>query len=85
MGLAAGDQGDLLHWIVGLHQGAHQRMAHLVISNQALATTIGEGLSFHARNHAIHSVVDFRQGGGFLATAGGEYRRFVEKIGQIGP
>ena len=59
-------------------------MANFVIGNQPLAATIGEGLALHARNHPIDRIIDFGDGGGLLAAAGGENGGFVEQVGQVG-
>ena len=85
LGLATGNQGDLLHRVVGLHQGAHQGMANFVVGDQAFATTIGEGLALHTRDHPIHGVINFRECGGFLAAPGREDGGFVEQVGEIRP
>ena len=83
LGLAARNQGDLLHGVVGLHQGSHQGVPNLVVGDQALTATIGERFALHAGNDPIHRVVDLGEGGGLLAAAGGEDRRLVEQVGQI--
>ena len=59
LGLATWDQGDLLNGVMGLHQGAHQGMANLVICDQALAAPIGEGLALHAGNDPIDGIINF--------------------------
>ena len=59
-------------------------MSHLVISDQSLATTIGERLTFHASDDSVDGIVDLREADRLLTTAGGEDRCFVEKIGQVG-
>ena len=83
LGLAAGNQGDLLNRIVGLHQGAHQGMAHLVISDQTLTASVGEGFALHAGDDPVDGIVDFGQPGGLLATTGGENCGLIEQVGQI--
>ena len=85
LGLAAGNQGHLLYGVVGLHQGAHQGMAHLVISDQPLAAAVGEWLALHSGDHPVHRVVDLGQGGGLLAPARRKNRRLVKQVGQVGP
>ena len=83
LGLAPGHQGDLLDGVMGLHQGADKRVANLVIGDQALAAAIGERFALHAGDHPVHGVIDLGEGGGLLAAAGGEDRRFIKQVGQI--
>ena len=83
LGLTAGNQGDLLDRVMGLDQGAHQGMANFVISNQALAAAIGEGLAFHAGDNPIDGIINFREGCGVLAAAGREDGGFVEQVGKV--
>ena len=84
LGLPPGHEGDLLNRVMGFHQGSHQGVTHLVISDQALAASIGERLAFHAGNHPVHGIIDFGQGGGFLATASRKDGCFVEQVGKVG-
>ena len=83
LGLATGNQGDLLNRVVVFDQCADQGMTDFVISDQTLAATVGEGTTLHAGDDPIHSVVDLAQADGFLAAAGGEDGRLVHQVGQV--
>ena len=60
-------------------------MSNLVIRNQTLASTIGEGMTFHSRNDAIDGIINFRNADAFLATSCRKDRRFVQQIGKVCP
>ena len=83
LGLTAGHQGDFLNRIMVFDQGTDQGVTDFVVSDQALAPSIGEGATLHAGNDPVHCVIDFTEADGFLAAAGGEDRRFIHQVGQI--
>ena len=64
-------------------KSSHQGMTHFVISDQALASAIGQGLTLHASDDPIDSIIDLTQADCFLAAASREDCGFIEKVGQI--
>ena len=60
-------------------------MAHFVISDEAFASAIGEGLSLHPRNHPIHGVINFAKSDGIFAATGGEDGGFIQEVGEVSP
>ena len=81
--LAARNQCDFLHWVVGLDQSSNKGMANFVISDQALAAAIGQGLTFHTGDDAVDGIINFAKTNGLFAATGREDRSFVQEVGQV--
>ena len=83
--MAAGNDRDFLHRVVVRHQRTHQGMARFVVGHEALALLAHHPiLLLWTGHHPLNRVVHLIHGDfGELAT-GGQDRRLVEQVGQIG-
>ena len=66
-----------------LHEAADQSVSHLVISDQTLAASVGQRVTFQSRDDAVNGIINFSKADGFLAATSRKDRRFVQEVGQV--
>mmetsp|Transcript_90632 Transcript_90632/g.151627 ORF Transcript_90632/g.151627 Transcript_90632/m.151627 type:complete len:774 (-) Transcript_90632:202-2523(-) len=84
-GLAAGDQGDLLHGVVPGGQGGAEGVPHLVVGDQGLGLAVADGVAGQTRDDAVDGVVNLQAGDGLLVPAPREDGGLVEQVAQVRP
>lgn len=63
---------------------AADRMADLVVRDQALGLAVHQGLALHARDDAVDRVVDLTQRDRCAVAATRENGRLVQQVGEVG-
>ena len=83
--LAARDHRDLVHGVGVLEVVADDRVAHLVVGgDQPLLLAHHPGLLLRAGDHAHDPLLELDLGDLALAVAGGEQRRLVDEVREVG-
>ena len=85
IGIATGDDGDLVERFALLHQQAHQRMACFMVRGDFLFLVIQHPApAFAAPPHFVAGFLKVGQGDRLFAPAGGEERGLIHQVGQVG-